>query len=112
MIFHLQLPDLPIKLIDRGLLLFLGFLALVKQLGSPLDQLPFPVPDHGGMNFIFCGKLGGARFVPYGRQRHFRFEFRTVLFTFLDHAKLLSGCDSELTTLSSSWGPPQPFEKS
>ncbi|MEW6077935.1 MAG: hypothetical protein AB1724_08995, partial [Thermodesulfobacteriota bacterium] len=42
-----------------------------------------------------------------GGQRHFCLEFRAVLFPFLDHVKLLSCCESELSTLSSFWGPPQ-----
>jgi hypothetical protein len=47
-------------------MLLFGFLPLVKQVAGPLDQLPFPGTDPGGMNFKSDGKLGDARHISRG----------------------------------------------
>jgi hypothetical protein len=101
------LPDLAVQFIDGVVMLLFGFLPLVKQLGSALNQFPFPVGDHGRVDFIFGGKLGGALLVFQAASATFALNSGLYCFRFLIMKSSFQDDDSELSTLSSFWGPPQ-----
>src|SRR6202008_808833 len=112
-IFDLQLADLPVQMIDLGLIA--GSLCRTTTLEDAcrtVQQLLLPVVDLVRVDPELPSQLGDGPVAPDGRQRHLRLERRAVLLPCPLHVLLpryprFLGAGLHLSHLSHFWGPAQ-----
>src|SRR5271163_4842917 len=115
-IFDLQLADLPVQMIDLGLIAgSLRRTTTLEDACRTVQQLLLPVVDLVRVDPELARQLGDGPVAPDGRQRHLRLERRAVLLPCLLHVLLpryprFLGAGLHLSHLSHFRGPPQTFE--
>src|SRR5271169_3947703 len=112
-IFDLQLADLPVQMIDLGLIAgSLRRTTTLEDACRTVQQLLLPVVDLVRVDPELARQLGDGPVAPDGRQRHLRLERRAVLLPCLLHVLLpryprFLGAGLHLSHLSHFRGPPQ-----
>src|SRR5438067_2094692 len=112
-IFDLQLADLPVQMIDLGLIAgSLRRTTTLEDACRTVQQLLLPVVDLVRVDPELPTQLGDGPVAPDGRQRHLRLEHRAVLLPCPLHVLLpryprFLGAGLHLSHLSHFRGPPQ-----
>src|SRR5438105_15886301 len=112
-IFDLQLADLPVQMIDLGLIAgSLRRTTTLEDACRTVQQLLLPVVDLVRVDPELPSQLGDGPVAPDGRQRHLRLEHRAVLLPCPLHVLLpryprFLGAGLHLSHLSHFRGPPQ-----
>src|SRR5271168_2025613 len=112
-IFDLQLADLPVQMIDLGLIAgSLRRTTTLEDACRTVQQLLLPVVDLVRVDPELARQLGDGPVAPDGRQRHLRLERRAVLLPCLLHVLLpryprFLGAGLHLSHLSHFRGPAQ-----
>src|SRR5438067_3060419 len=112
-IFDLQLADLPVQMIDLGLIAgSLRRTTTLEDACRTVQQLLLPVVDLVRVDPELPTQLGDGPVAPDGRQRHLRLERRAVLLPFPVHVLLpryprFLGAGLHLSHLSHFRGPAQ-----